>query len=100
MQCCLDHWASVTYLSICHRPLLFVDGTGPLQALGGTVNRLQTRDWAEGTRKTYRVQLNCYMEFCKKVNVDPVPVSSYIISLYIAYMADVKRYMFCTIQNY
>ena len=40
------------------------------------------------------------MEFCKKVNVDPVPVSAYIISLYIAYMADVKRYKFSTIQNY
>ena len=32
--------------------------------------------------------------------MDPVPVSAYIISLYIAYMADVKRYKFSTIQNY
>ena len=58
------------------------------------------RGWAESTKRVYRTQLKCYLDFCKQLCINSLPISAHDISLYIAYLALVKQFRFCTIQNY
>ena len=58
------------------------------------------RGWAESTKRMYRTQLKCYLDFCNQLCINSLPISAHDISLYIAYLALVKQFCFCTIQNY
>lgn len=64
------------------------------------VAKFKASGWAESTKRVYRSQLQCYLNFCAQMDIVPVPVSFEGISMYIAYLAHIKGLRFCTIDNY
>ena len=63
-------------------------------------NLFKTTGWSEGTKQTYRVYLRCYLNFCDNFNFAPVPASTEVLILYIAYLAKTKSFKFSSIRNY
>ena len=65
------------------------------------MKRLENKEWAESTRKTYACKLKCYMDFCERLRITTiVPVTPRIIATFIGYMTDIKGFKYSTIQNY
>ena len=56
--------------------------------------------WSEGTKRTYQTQLKCFQTFCKMLDLELIPCAAANVCLYIAYLADVKSFKYCTIVNY
>ncbi|CAG2193334.1 unnamed protein product [Mytilus edulis] len=68
--------------------------------LYSSVQKYKACGWSEGTKRTYRTQLNCFHTFCELLDLALVPFSADNVCLYIAYLVDVKSFKYCTIVNY
>ncbi|VDI19826.1 Hypothetical predicted protein [Mytilus galloprovincialis] len=68
--------------------------------LYSSVQKYKACGWSEGTKRTYRTQLNCLHTFCELLDLTLVPFSADNVCLYIAYLVDVKSFKYCTIVNY
>lgn len=62
----------------------------------------QYRDkaWAKSTQSTYRIHMQCYVNFCASIKCEAVPASSTVLQLYVTYLAKIRRLRYCTIQQY
>lgn len=80
--------------------MLSVGGCQEPDTLVKVADKFRTRGWAESTKRVYRSQLQCYLNFCQRMSISVLPVSTEGISMYIAYLAHVKKLQFQTIANY
>lgn len=56
-------------------------------ALSREVATYRTATFADGTKRTYMTHRNAYYQFCKEMNIPPVPVSETTLTYYAAYLA-------------
>ena len=61
---------------------------------------LKRKAWASSTAATYRTHMKSYMDFCDQISVPPLPATSETLQLYVTYLAKVKCFKFCSIQQY
>lgn len=80
--------------------MFFIGGEELRARLYDGVENYKSLGWSEGTKRTYRTQLNCFQKFCELLDLDLVPLSENNVCLYIVYLADVKMLKYCTIVNY
>lgn len=80
--------------------MYFTGGEELRARLYSSVQKYKACGWSEGTKRTYRTQLNCFQTFCELLDLALVPFSADNVCLYIAYLVDVKSFKYCTIVNY
>ncbi|XP_046552201.1 uncharacterized protein LOC124261877 [Haliotis rubra] len=91
-----------SFHSICQCSLSFPGGRRQemREMLEQSVITYRSKGWAESTKRTYRQHLQCYLDFCHLLNIEPVPLSSEHSSLYLAYLADFRGLCFASIRSY
>ena len=66
--------------------------------LDARVKVLRAGSFAESTKRTYSTYLTCYLRFCGKLDINPVPLSTSNLGRYIAYLS--LKLKFNSITNY
>ena len=56
--------------------------------------------FAENTKKSYRTHLKCYLDFCERTGLAPLPLSSHNVCRYAAFLAGVKELKPASIPKY
>ena len=75
------------------------DVIASISALDARVKVLRTGSFAESTKRTYNTYLSCYLKFCDKFSILPVPLSAVDLRRYIiAYLS--LKLKFNSIMNY
>ena len=69
-----------------------------VSTLDARVKVLRAGSFAESTKRTYSTYLTCYLKFCGKFGVNPVPLSTSDLGRYIAYLS--LKLKFNSITNY
>ena len=82
----------------CHFSCPGSDVIASLSALDAIVKVLRAGSFAESTKRTYNTYLSCYLEFCDKFSILPVPLSAVDLGRYIAYLS--LKLKFNSIMNY
>ncbi|CAG2250311.1 unnamed protein product [Mytilus edulis] len=68
--------------------------------LENSVVRLKSKGWASSTSGTYRTHHKTYLEFCENYDLKPLPCTTKIVELYIAFFVDVKNFALSSIRSY
>lgn len=68
--------------------------------LEGETRTLKEKAWASSTMSTYKAQLNCYIDFCAKVNKESVPVGAETVQLYVTYLVRVRQFTYASVRQY
>lgn len=71
-----------------------------VQSLQDQASALKRKAWANSTTSTYRTHMKTYLDFCDHISVPPLPATSKTLQLYVTYLAKVKCFKFCLIQQY
>ena len=71
-----------------------------MQMLQDQASDLKRKAWASSTAATYRTHMKSYMDFCDQISVPPLQATSETLQLYVTYLAKVKCFKFCSIQQY
>lgn len=71
-----------------------------VQSLQDQASALKRKAWANSTTSTYRTHMKTYLDFCDHISVPPLPATSKTLQLYATYLAKVKCFKFCSIQQY
>lgn len=83
--------------------LLFADALDQprsqlLTLLDRSVAFYRAQTFADSTKRTYKSQLNSYLDFCNQAGILPVPISQRDLACYIGYLA--RRLQFSSLQQY
>ena len=83
----------------CHYHFFLLGGF-TVQMLQDQASDLKRKAWVSSTAATYRTHMKSYMDFCDQISVPPLPATSETLQLYVTYLAKVKCFKFCSIQQY
>lgn len=65
-----------------------------------TAEDLKRKACANSTAATYATYMKCYLNFCLDMHLQPIPASSILIQMYVAYLVSVTHFQYCTIKQY
>nr|XP_022297584.1 uncharacterized protein LOC111106975 isoform X1 [Crassostrea virginica] len=97
-MCRILFWISA--MNNCAFSARYIPGGFTVQMLQDQASDLKRKAWASSTAATYRTHMKSYMDFCDQISVPPLPATSETLQLYVTYLAKVKCFKFCSIQQY